>query len=393
MNVSDISKENCCGCTACMAICPVNAIKMHRDEQGFLYPVVDEKLCIKCGKCKKVCLASNTNDNQASKVYAVKHKERDTRMHSSSGGVSSALCENIINDGGVVYGVAYKDIKHVVVKRAETLLDCTEFRGSKYVQASVGDEFSYVKNDLNNNRKVLFTATSCHVNGLLSFLNETRTNIKNLITVDLVCHGVPSPGIFEAYIDFISKKKKIDKFEFRTKYKGWGDGSRSFCPCITYSDGKVEKNSQKAWIYTYLFFSNNCLRPYCYNCPYTSKSKPADITIADYWGLNNEHPQFFDPYGVSLVMINTKKGNQIFKELDNINYIESTYEKASKKQGNLNKPSKKSTCYDKFWDDYYNHNFEYIAKKYGYYNLKSTLIRRLSQSKFYDIYKKFRNKR
>lgn len=387
MNINVLDRDICCGCTACMSICSTKAISMISDQQGFYYPEVDQKICIDCGKCVKVCSDIKKNELFENEVFAVKHKDLNIRRSSSSGGFSHAISEKFLKDKGIVYGVSIDNHNVVIEKRISTLKECRTLQGSKYVQAFMGDTFSNVKDDLISGEKVLFIATSCHVNGLVNFLKLSNVNIYKLVTVDLICHGVPSPLIYKDYINYISKNKEIKSYECRTKFRGWGDSSRSFCPSITYQDGKVSRNSLQAWSYIFLFFSNNCLRPNCYNCPFIGINSPADFTIADYWGLKKVHPDFFDKFGVSLVCINTKKGKDVFSKIEDIETLKSSYEKASKFQGNMNIASLKSNNYDRFWKDYFAKDFKYIMKKYGRYNIKGWIRLKLVQSNLYGFYK------
>lgn len=362
-----ISKEQCCGCSGCLTVCPKNAITMQFDEQGFLYPDVNCNICTGCDLCVSVC-ETEIKNSFTPLAYAVKSDDEDVLKQSSSGGISSALCELFIGMGGVVYGVAYNDMHAAVTVRAETTDECKKFCGSKYVQTNPLSTIEEVKKDLLDGKNVLYFGTACHVNGLLSVLSTQNIKTDKLLTVDLICHGVPSPKLFGEYIDFLKKDKRFKRFSFRTKKIGWGNGSISFAPTIFYNNGKEETDTLKARAYLKLFFSNNCLRPSCYNCRYIGINKPGDITIADYWGLKNEHPEFFDSRGVSAVIIHTAKGKRVFDSLTGIERILSTVEKVSRKQGNMRKPSPKADTYEQFWKDYHEKGFIFVMKKYGGYS-------------------------
>ena len=371
--IASIEKDNCCGCTACFAVCPTNAIKMKQDEQGFWYPQVNEKKCCNCGQCIRVCKGKRINENGVKAIYAARNCDEDVLFHSSSGGVSQALCQRIIELGGSVYGVAYSDTFEVITKRATTLEQCEAFYGSKYVQTNLCNTFNEALEDLKLNRYVLFFGTSCHIAKLLSFLAVKQCNIEKLITVDLICHGVPSPKVFRDYIQFVNEKKQIKGYSCRTKYLPWGYGSKNFGATLYYQDGTKKTNTALTNLYLSLFFSNNCLRPYCFDCPYVGVNKQADITIADYWGIQEEHPEFFSEKGVSAVILNTLKGVSFFEGIECLIKQKSTLDKVEKKQGNMHGASQKSESYELFWNEYRQKGFVYIARKYGRYNLKHRL--------------------
>lgn len=374
-------KEKCSGCSACYAVCPVDAITMQQDEEGFLYPKINEEKCISCNLCRKTCQGRQQNNKKILTAYAVYNTNDDELVKSTSGGFSRILSNYVINNGGVVYGVAYNEHHEVVVQRANSLEACDAFYGSKYVQANPLESFSQVITDLKNNKLVLYIGTSCMIDGLLSLLKNSNISTNNLITVDLVCHGVPSPMLFKDYINFLKKKNnQFESFSFRTKFMPWGYGSINFGSTIFYKNGNKETNTYKSKIYQDLFFSNNCLRPHCHSCEYSSPIKPADFTIADYWGLMNEHPDFFSEKGVSAVLLHTDEAVAIFSKLKNMRYLETSIEKISKKQSNLFGPSPVSVNRDDFWKIYKEEGFVGIVKKYTNYNLKSFIKNNIKKS-------------
>lgn len=377
-NVKDeINKNACCGCGGCAEVCPKNAITMQFDEQGFLYPAVNEKLCVNCGLCVNVC-KTEIKHEFAKEAYAAKNTDNEVLKKSSSGGIAWALCKYFINAGGTVYGVAYDEKHAVITQRAETLEECEKFCGSKYVQTNPKNTLAEIKKDLAAGRYVLYFGTPCHVRGVLAAMKNADT--ERLLTVDLICHGVPSPKLFGEYINFLNKNKKFKSFAFRTKNTQWGNGSKSFATTIYYNNGKKETDTVKSRAFLRMFFSNNCLRPSCYNCKYIGKNKPADITIADYWGLKDEHPDFFDTRGVSAVMIHTDKGKEIFTGLTDVEKIPSTVDKICKKQGNMHRSSSKPDSYECFWKEYNKKGFMFVLKKYGGYSVSiriKTIIKKM----------------
>lgn len=286
---------DCCGCSACEQACPIHAITMHRDKLGFDYPVVNEKACINCKACDKVCPIKKDSEERIPKhVYAVKSKNKEERIVSSSGGVFSILAKDTLAKGGTVYGASFDNnwnVHHIRVKN-ETELHF--LRGSKYVQSTIGTTFKQVQKDLQDEIPVLFSGTPCQIAGLLRFLNKKYSN---LITVDVACHGVPNPRIWEDYLKSVSSNVKIENITFRDKATGWSNFSFS----ITLS-GK--QYTQKAWKHPYmcLFLHDFILRPSCHACRFRNGKCGSDITIADYWGIERNYPDFFDDTGVSALI-------------------------------------------------------------------------------------------
>lgn len=363
------NKNECCGCTACMNICPQKAIRMEKDEEGFLYPVVDQEKCIECGLCKKVCAFQKGYNVEGSlkkvEVYATKNKSDEIRMHSSSGGMFYTISKYVLSKGGLVYGVIFDNNFHAVHIRTDSIDGIKKMMGSKYSQSELGNIYNDVKKDLKDGKLVLFTGTPCQVGGLNKFLqNIDKTK---LILVDIVCHGTPSPKLFQDYISFIekTKKKKVKEYYHRSKKLGWEHNEE-----VIYDDGKDDYTSRLSQTWKRIFYTDLCLRPSCYSCKYTNITRPGDITIADFWGLEQFDNEFVDKKGVSLTLINTTKGQNIFNEISNdlISRKRKMAEAILKnpqlrelRKINMNKRNE-------FWNDYKNKGFKYIANKYGGYN-------------------------
>jgi coenzyme F420-reducing hydrogenase beta subunit len=367
--------EDCCGCTACYNICSIQAITMKLDDEGFLYPIIDKELCIDCGMCKEVCAFQNGyntfNNIDKPEVYAIKHRSNKVRENSSSGGAFTAISDCMLLKNGVLYGVTYDDEFRVIHQREETAEGRNKLRGSKYVQSDLKKIFKKVKEDLVNGRNVLFTGTGCQVAGLNSYLEKLKVDTKKLLTVDIICHGVPSPRIFAEYISYLEKKNKgkIEQYYFRSKVYGWG-----YTEEVVYKNRKSDHTSALLQVYKELFYSNLCLRPSCYRCKYTNFLRPADITIGDYWGIENYFPEFADSLGVSAMIINTKKGKASFSELkENIEIIPSNIYDCAARQRNLYSPTPISLRRSEFWNDYLQYGFEYIIKKYTTYGFKGKI--------------------
>lgn len=354
-------KANCTGCTACYNICPKQSITMQSDHEGFLYPLVDDKTCIECGLCEKVCPVINyesTSKNEVISAYAAHHKNKDTWYLSSSGGAFSSIVEYIYAKGGVVYGAAYNDEFQVCHERAESKDEALKFRGSKYSQSALYDVFKAVKNDLILGKLVLFSGTPCQIAGLQSFL---RKDYENLLTVDLICHCVPSPKVFKDYIKYIERKyqKKIVHINMKDKTEGWPVQS----PRIYFDDGTSLFGEYDSFLWEKIFYSYLAVRPSCHKCKFANLNRVGDITIGDYWRVEKIHPEFNHPNGVSLVLVNTDKGHKCFTCIsDSLDYTNTNAQKAL--PNTLLYTTKPNPRRSNFWKDYSNLSFERLLKKY-----------------------------
>ncbi len=313
------NKNECSGCTACMAACPVNCIKMEYDDEGFVYPKVDEEKCIKCNKCRLVCpFKQKNNIVEDKKVYYAIHKNEEIRIASTSGGAFTGIVQTYEPD--VIYGVKYDSNKQVVYDDTFEINKIDKFRKSKYVQAMLNDTFYKVKNNLLNGKKVLFVGTPCYVNGLLRFLNK---EYENLITVDLVCHGVTSPKVFKKFLEFKEKKHKsnISQFIFRNKILKFGKWDYSYTT-IKYENGK--EDSSRFNDFSYGFSKGLFHRKSCFNCPYISLDRKSDLTIGDFWGIENEKRIKDDKKGTSIIIPNSFKGTRIINGISKYMVIDET---------------------------------------------------------------------
>lgn len=357
-------KKNCCGCTACMVSCPKKAITMVEDEEGFLYPSINEKLCVECGICKKVCpfiIPYSSDEVTEVEVYAIKHKSEGIRMESASGGVFTALSDEIISNEGVVYGAKFDENFNVLHSRAINRKERNSFRGSKYVQSFMGYTFKQVKKDLIEGKYVLFTGTPCQVAGLNKYLNK---KYENLLTCDIVCHGTPSPKIFSEFIEYIQERNdsKVLNLSFRDKEQGWENQKWK----VEFRDGNSYVEGKDLRIFRRFFYKHYIHRPACHNCKYTNLKRPSDITIGDFWGDKEAIAKFVDNKGISLVLINTSKGEAILNDIKkDVELIKCDINKSLQPQ--LKYPTEKSEARGAFWKDYYSKGFKYVAKKYGNY--------------------------
>lgn len=333
ITVSD--KKDCCGCGACAQRCPKQCIDLREDNEGFLYPQIDKKNCINCGLCEKVCpIINDTVSKRPLDVVAAKNNDEEKRMESSSGGVFIAVAEKIIERGGVVFGCAFDrhwEPHHISVS---TMQDLHLLMKSKYVQSRTENTYCQVENLLKQNTEVLYTGTPCQVKGLYKFLRKEYTN---LITMDFLCHGVPSPGVWRKYLleasrhqtvcnntagkntVLLSQKDRpiIDGISFRDKrLNGW----KKFGFVLCQKSPSGDKNSVLSCIMTenpYLnsFFADLNLRPSCYECKCKNGRSLSDLTIGDFWGCTYTMPELDDDKGTSIVLINTRKGMDALHEL------------------------------------------------------------------------------
>lgn len=297
-------KEDCCGCSACEQICPKSCISMASDNEGFPYPHVDSSICVNCGLCEKVCNILHPRDERDPlNVLAAINNDEDVRMKSSSGGIFHLLAESTIRKGGVVFGARFDENWQVVFDYAETLADVEPFMGSKYVQAEVGSAYKTARRFLEEGRSVLFSGTPCQIAGLRQYL---RKDYPNLLAVDFVCHGVPSPKVWDKYLNGIYQNlRSIGSIEFRNKGRGWTDFSFKV---------SAEPNTNSLFIpfrkshYMKAFLSDIILRPSCYECQSKAGRSGSDITLADFWGISSVAPEMNDDKGTSMVFINTGRG-------------------------------------------------------------------------------------
>ena len=342
--------KDCCGCNACAQRCPKHCIILTEDHEGFLYPKVNTELCIECGLCEKVCPVINQKPKKGPlEVYAAINPDEQIRKESSSGGIFTLLAEKIIQENGVVFGARFDENWEVRHDYTETIEGLAVFRSSKYVQSRIEDNYLKAEKFLKEKRKVLFSGTPCQIAGLKKFL---RKEYDNLLTVDFICHGVPSTKVWRMYLDetcrnlikrgsssnFIDEGRRsyIEAINFRHKILGWKRCSfflklnSAFIQSEKNTEGIFEPFSENAFMKAFL--SDTILRPSCYQCPCKSGKSTSDITIADYWNIQQVLPEFDDDKGISLVLTNTSKGENIFSSC-NVIYKKTGYEESKGKNG------------------------------------------------------------
>lgn len=356
------AKKDCCGCSACADACPVKAIEMRTDKEGFLYPCINQDLCIHCGKCDKVCGFVPVVKRQAPyglpKAYGVKHLDDSVRLSSRSGAAFIAFSDIILKQGGVVYGAAMQEdfsVRHI---RATDFHQRDMMKKAKYVQSNTTQVYPQVEQDLKSGKAVLFSGTPCQVAGLHAYLKEMKTDDTKLYCCDLVCHGVPSPAIWNDYIIYIQNKykKKIVEVNFRDKEFGWDSHCESFI-----LEGRPKKVVSRD--YTDLFYDHIMFRPSCHNCQFANVYRPGDLTLADFWGIEKNDASFNDNRGVSLVLVSTEKGMKLFEQAkQDFEWFECKIENCI--QPTLVKPSSMSPRREAFWKDYTKMEFASFLKKY-----------------------------
>lgn len=327
--------KDCYGCRACEQICPHHAICIKPNEEGFLYPVLEATKCVNCGLCVKVCPVENVSEtNIPIAVYAAQFKKEEELLESSSGGVFSALAEYILSKNGYVAGCIFDNnlvALHILTSNKD---EVTKMRGSKYVQSDIGNIYTEIRNFLEAEKLVLFTGTPCQVDGLRRFL---RKDYDNLVTVDLICHGVPSPLLLSNYLTVTTEKKgRVSSLCFRDKKRnGWCSQGSICC------NGKIKTISPYNNSYYYYYLQNSVSRMCCYSCKYSSVERTADITIGDYWNIENIISGIDTKNGFSALLINTAKGEHILDAVyDKMYLFETSLDEVVHGNGNLSSPSK-----------------------------------------------------
>lgn len=349
MRITD--ERLCIGCTACMNVCPTNAIEFKENKNGFLIPVINQKTCNKCGQCKKVCPTLNINKTQTVKnVYEGWILNEKNRMSSSSGGIFSAIAENVLEHGGFVCGAymnSKHEVEHIIISEEKELY---KLSGSKYVQSNLGKIFKEVKIILEKGKTVLFSGTPCQIAGLKSFLKK---KYGNLITVDIICHGVPSPKVFKDYIEQIEKEKgkHVTTIYFKDKSEGWKNPQF----VIKSNDEIIKKCTIFDDIYGRSFLTNMILRESCYDCKYSTLNSQSDITLGDFWGEEKYNKNIDSFKGISIIIVHTEKGNEIINILkkDRIKLYDNVpLELAINNNYPIALPSLKHTNSDEFFSEY-----------------------------------------
>lgn len=337
-----VDKKKCCGCSACEQACPRQCILMQEDCEGFIYPRVDLVSCVECGVCERVCPVINQSPSRSPLVvYAAKNSNDEIRLKSSSGGIFTTLAEKTIAKGGVVFGAKFNEEWGVVHDYTEHLEGLSAFRGSKYVQSVIGEAYKQAENFLKKGRSVLFSGTPCQIAGLKRYL---RREYENLVTIDIVCHGVPSPLVWREYLkSVVSQGENIQYVNMRDKRNGWS----SYCINIKTEQRSMCTLASKN-LYIEGFLKDIYLRPSCYACPSKGGSSSSDITLGDYWGVAKYHHDFADEIGVGLLLAWSESGDGILSRMD-CGKIESTYDNAMTCNPSIKHSVVEPTLRNVFW--------------------------------------------
>lgn len=355
-------KHDCCGCTACASVCGHKALEMIEDAEGFLYPKCDINKCTNCHLCERVCPIINRDfdsesGNQPLQVLALHNIDENIWQSSSSGGVFAAIAKLFIDKDGVVYGAEYNE-DFVVVHRGETKPDgVLKFKGSKYVQSDLRGVYAEIREQLCADREVLFSGVPCQVEGLKNFLMKPYDN---LTTIDIVCHGVPSPLVFADYISFIRKHTiiKLEKIFMKDKTFGWGYQNLR----LYYRGGISEFNTPVSNLWNKIFYDHIANRPSCHKCRFKNFHRAGDLTLGDFWEIEQSHPEFTSDKGISLLLINTIHGISIWNEIQpEFKFIESNTSESLQPALDHSYPEPSDRV--SFWEDYLKHAFEKTVKK------------------------------
>lgn len=337
-------KTQCCGCAACVQKCPKQCINFCMDEEGFFYPKVNRKLCVDCGLCEQVCPVLNQAVPKFPyQVMAVKNKCEDIRIKSSSGGIFTLIAERILKEHGVVFGARFDEKWNVVMDFTESADGLAAFRTSKYVQCFVGETYRQAERFLKQGRKVLYTGTPCMIYALRLFL---RKEYDNLLTIDIVCHGVPSPGVWQNYL-YVEEKRFLNQYphrpilsgiNFRDKTNGWSLFSFAFTLQETEGEKKtfVERTTFYHNPFMRAFWRDLILRPSCYQCPTRECKSGADITIGDFWSIPLVDKLFNDDKGVGVLLVNTDKGSSYLPSPKLMDSFTASFQLAKEWNGGFN---------------------------------------------------------
>lgn len=379
--------SKCVGCGCCVEVCPSTALTLIRNAKGFLAPLVDRNKCINCGLCERSCPVGGAHIKliEPKHVYGAITKDKEILSGSSSGGFFSCVAKLFINNHGRVYGAVFNDEWEVEHVGCDDMPAVEKMRGSKYVQSNIRNTFKEIQKDLHEGRQVLFTGTPCQCAAILSYADLKNLPIDNLYTVEILCDGVNSPLIWNDYLRFITENGKIKNINFRDKSYGWKqknmlieysriqDGVHPSVSCIyskKYSDD----------IFSQLFGGHYILRPSCYECSFARSERVADISMGDFWAYNRLPENMNVDNGVSLVLVNSTKGEWIFNQIkQGLSYCSSNMNDAKEKQGSLKIPPFKNKHTADFWSTYRKKGFIGACKKYTSYGIYGHLKKNLKQ--------------
>ena len=387
------NKVDCCGCNACGDICAKNAITFKTDIEGFWYPEVDKEKCVDCGLCEKVCpimqissLKKNDFD-KPSHAYAAIHRDMSVRWDSTSGGAFSALADVMYKQGGYVSGAVYNadfSVSNFVSNNPD---DLKRLRSSKYLQSNAEGLYAAIRDLLRSGEKVLACGTPCQMAALRSFL---RKDYDNLIIVDFICRGVNSPKVYRSYLDSLEKKynSKVVYVKAKNKELGWRNLTRK----VTFANGQSYYGVLMEDDFRRGYHTNVFCRPSCYECQFKGFPRIADITIADFWGVERINKNLDNNIGTSMVLVNSKKGEQYFEQAKTmLELVETPLKEIFPGNKALTKSIEPAKIDRKaFFEDLASHDFDYVITKYcpSPFKGKQSLRRRLRSllKTFYGLY-------
>lgn len=378
--------ESCYGCTACEQICPKKAIKLIENSEGFNYPSLNNKLCVNCGLCEKVCpYTKKLVDNEINNVCGLQNLNQDDLMKSSSGGVFIAMAKFVLSKGGFVAGCILDDnfvVKHILTNDLNLV---EKMQGSKYVQSYIGNVYTNIKELLDDGKFILFSGTPCQVAGLKFFLMK---EYNNLLTIDLICHGVPSQYLLNEYINDMSLDKKIKTLKFRDKKNnGWcASGS-------IYYKRAIKKTTVNNDSFYNLYLGNAISRMSCYSCKYSTTNRVGDITIGNFWNINDEFSNIDTKNGFSEIKINSNKGMDLFNSIKNNFFIvDTTLKIIVNGNGNLVKPCEKPDIRDEIYNEINKYGYKFVVKKYCHFSYIKPFLKKLFPKKIKKIIRRIINR-
>ena len=377
------SRDACTGCSACAQSCPKQCISMFPDEEGFLRPVINEDKCVNCGKCRKVCSAVHPieDDGILPRAFAAAHLDDEIRNISSSGGMFSAFSAAVLERGGAIIAAGFDEhfrVIHKVCTCEETL---NELRRSKYVQSDINGMYQEARRRLESGQIVLFCGTPCQIGGLFAFLGK---EYPNLYSVDFICHGVPSPKLWEKYLNFREKKvnARVTDVSFRNKITGW----KNYSMRIWFENGGEYCGTVSRDYYLRSFIMDMDLRPSCYQCRFKQLHRQADITLADFWGIREAAPSLADDKGMSLVLVHSEKGTELMELVrDTVRWSEVDCDKALQSNPSVTMSVSRPGLRKRFMKDANRLPFDKLYEKYCGTGLTAKVRRKLASLYRYEV--------
>ena len=359
----DLPSTTCTGCGTCAQICSVHAIDMRASSEGFLYPFITADTCVSCKICEKRCPVLHPPAAHGTQIetYGCINKNEQIRNDSSSGGVFSACAEYIIDTGGVVFGARFDADFSVVHGYAQTREELAAFRGSKYVQSTIGNAYADCKQFLESGRCVLFTGTPCQIGGLKAYLNK---EYEQLYLMDIICHGVPSPLLWKKYVAYRTGQANspVRRIAFRRKDRGW----KRFSVAFSFENATEYRETLDKDLYMQLFLRDVCLRESCYSCSFKTEHRCSDLTVADFWGVDTVCPEMFDDKGTSLVLVQSAKGQRLLEVIKSgLRIKEVSMTESVRFNSSYVKSVQRPRLRDTFFQDLEIKPLDFIFKRYG----------------------------